>query len=123
MIDGQEPCLGRVERIWRARRGCGVHEARAAEHPDGILPSQRVQSGLGDRGAVDGHSLYRVAGRPVAYRFSSHLSGTCSLTGFPNRKYSSGNLPAVTLTATYEDFALDAQAVVRAISEELDRGA
>ena len=69
MIDGQEPCLGRVERIWRARRGCGVHEARAAEHPDGVFPAQRVQSGLGDRGAVDGHSLYRVAGRPVAYRF------------------------------------------------------
>lgn len=40
-----------------------------------------------------------------------------------NRKYFGENLPGVTLTATYEDFALDAQAVVRAISEELDRGA
>ena len=82
MIDGQEPCLGRVERIWRARRGCGVHEARAAEHPDGVFPAQRVQSGLGDRGAVDGNSLYRVAGRPVAYRFSSHLSGNAHSRGF-----------------------------------------
>ncbi|KAH9061089.1 hypothetical protein EDB87DRAFT_1576468 [Lactarius vividus] len=40
-----------------------------------------------------------------------------------NQKYSSGNLPTITRAPTYEDFALDAQAVVRAISEELDRGA
>ncbi|KAF8260814.1 hypothetical protein EI94DRAFT_1789756 [Lactarius quietus] len=38
-----------------------------------------------------------------------------------NQKYSGVNLPAVTLAATYEDFALDARAVVRAISEELNR--
>jgi len=37
-----------------------------------------------------------------------------------NNKYS-GNLPAVSLTATYEDFGLDAKAVVRAVSEELAR--
>lgn len=40
-----------------------------------------------------------------------------------NQKYSGDTLPAVTHAATNEDFALDAQAVVRAISEELDRGA
>ncbi|KAH9171355.1 hypothetical protein EDB89DRAFT_2114528 [Lactarius sanguifluus] len=40
-----------------------------------------------------------------------------------NQKYSSENLPTITRAPTYEDFALDAQAVVRAISEELDRGA
>jgi len=37
-----------------------------------------------------------------------------------NEKYS-GNLPATSLTATHEDFALDAKAVVRAVSEELAR--
>ncbi|KAI9458661.1 hypothetical protein BJY52DRAFT_417653 [Lactarius psammicola] len=40
-----------------------------------------------------------------------------------NQKYSGENLPTITRAATYEDFALDAHAVVRAISEELDRGA
>lgn len=37
-----------------------------------------------------------------------------------HRKHS-GILPAVSYTATYEDFALDAKAVVRAVSEELAR--
>jgi len=36
-------------------------------------------------------------------------------------KKHSGNLPAVSHTATYEDFALDAKAVVRSVSEELAR--
>ncbi|KAH9074183.1 hypothetical protein EDB83DRAFT_2549666 [Lactarius deliciosus] len=40
-----------------------------------------------------------------------------------NQKYSSENLPTITRAPSYEDFALDAQAVLRAISEELDRGA
>ncbi|KAH8987841.1 hypothetical protein EDB92DRAFT_2115927 [Lactarius akahatsu] len=40
-----------------------------------------------------------------------------------NQKYSGENLPTITRAPTYEDFALDAQAVVRAISEEFDRGA
>jgi len=54
-------------------------------------------------------------------RFSPFLRTV--LTGFAHRKYSGENLPAVTRAATYEDFALDAQAVVRGISEELNRGA
>jgi hypothetical protein len=40
-----------------------------------------------------------------------------------NRKYSGENLPTVVRAPTYEDFALDTQAVVRAVSEELDKRA
>ncbi len=36
------------------------------------------------------------------------------------RNFSGENLPAITDAVTYEDFALDAQAVVRSISEVLD---
>jgi len=48
--------------------------------------------------------------------------GTRYVAWQDNKKYS-GDLPAVSLTATYEDFALDAKAVVRAVAEELARAA
>ena len=54
-------------------------------------------------------------------RFFLHLRMVTHEVSFcANRKYS-GNLPAVSYTAAYEDFALDAKAVVRAVSEELAR--
>lgn len=36
------------------------------------------------------------------------------------RKYTSENLPEFSQSPTYEDFALDAQAVIRALTEELN---
>jgi hypothetical protein len=37
------------------------------------------------------------------------------------RKYTDENLPPFSESSTYDDFALDAQAVVQAITEELNR--
>jgi len=38
-----------------------------------------------------------------------------------NQKYTGENLPTITQTSAFDDFALDAEAVVRAITEEINR--
>lgn len=42
------------------------------------------------------------------------------LTNCMIRKYTSENLPEFSQSPTYEDFALDAQAVIRSITEDLN---
>ena len=65
----------RVERVWRPPLGRGVHEAHVAEHAHGGLPPWRVQPELGDRRAVDGHPIRRLAGQPVTPHFLFSLFG------------------------------------------------
>jgi hypothetical protein len=111
---------GCVERVWCTPRRYGIHEAYAAKHCHGILPVQRFQSGLRDYRAVNGYPLLCVAGRPVrlSFFFSFPLR---SLSIRAHRKYTGGGLPPFSEMPHYEDFALDAQAVMRTITEEIDR--
>lgn len=54
------------------------------------------------------------------FHFSS-LMIECSRGIYHKRKYTGEDLPAFSQSTTYDDFALDAQAVVDAIRDELNR--